>query len=414
MINVELNLPELREFARNLPKMKGEILELMQIDVKRFATDLLDGLMSAEFSFFIGREKYERKAVVAQTVRNYRNGFYTRTVSVKGLGAITAKIPRDRLGQFHTEVLPKYQKMDERLKDDCSLLYLMGMSTRALELVSERIFGTKISHGEISAHTKELSEKVEAWRTRAITEDVKYLYVDGTNFKMRIDNVIEKVCVLVVIGVTASNHKIVLALQAGDKESATTWRQLFKDLKNRGLDKEKIQLGIMDGLAGLETVFEEEFPKARVQRCQVHLASNVLTKTPHAIRKQVADDMRSIFYASSRKKAMDFFRDFEKRWEKEIPSAVKCLQNNIESALRFFSFPQEEWLSLRTTNPIERLNKEFKRRTKSMEIVAGEKSCYNLLAVISIRMEAHWKKNPIHFQKQLPWFKSPKEFTQSC
>lgn len=413
MLNVEINLPELRKFAKNLPQMRGEILELLQVDMKQYATDLLDSLMNIELNFFLGREKYERKSVVSQSVRNYRNGSYTRSISIKGLGSITAKIPRDRLGHFHTEVLPKYQRVDERLKDDCSLLYLMGMSTRALELVSERIFGTKISHAQISEHTKELSEKVEAWRNRAITEDIKYLYIDGTNFKMRIDNKIEKVCVLVVIGVTASNHKVVLALQAGDKESATTWRQLFKDLKNRGLDKEKIQLGIMDGLSGLEKVFEEEFPKARTQRCQVHLASNVLTKTPHAIRKEVADDMRSIFYASSRKKSMGFFKEFEKRWEKEIPSAVKCLQNNIESALRFFSFPQEEWLSLRTTNPIERLNKEFKRRTKSMEIVAGEASCYSLLAVISIRMEAHWRKNPIHFQKQLPWFKSPKEFTQS-
>ncbi len=169
----------------------------------------------------------------------------------------------------------------------------------------------------------------------------------------------------------------------------------------------------MDGLPGLEKVFTEEFANAEVQRCQVHLARNVLTKCPAKIREDVADDLRSIFYASTRAKAMKFYKEFEDRWAKEIPSAFKSLEQNIESALRFYNYPAEEWLSLRTTNPIERLNKEFKRRTKSMEIVAGEQSCYNLITVIALRMEAHWKKNPINFQKQIPWFKSPKEFTQS-
>lgn len=105
--------------------------------------------------------------------------------------------------------------------------------------------------------------------------------------------------------------------------------------------------------------------------------------------------MRSIFYASSKPKAMEFFHDFKNRWEKEIPSAVKCLGNSIESCLTFFNCPEQEWISLRTTNIIERLNKEFKRRTKPMEIVAGENACYMLLAFISLKMELHWRSNPI-------------------
>ena len=105
-------------------------------------------------------------------------------------------------------------------------------------------------------------------------------------------------------------------------------------------------------------------------------------------------------------------REFKLKWEKEIPSAVKCLESSIDSTLRYLSFPEDEWVALRTTNPIERLNKEFKRRTKSMEIVAGESSCYNLLAVISLRMEVYWQRHPITFQKALPWFKSREEFTQ--
>ncbi len=218
---------------------------------------------------------------------------------------------------------------------------------------------------------------------------------------------------MVVIGVNEKNQKQVLALQSGDKESASTWRQLFKDLKARGLQSGKVQLGLMDGLSGLEKVFTEEFINAEVQHCQVHLVRNTLTKCPAKIIEDVADDLRSIFYASTKFRAMKFYKEFEERWAKEVPSAFKSLEQNIESALRFYNYPAEEWLSLRTTNPIERFNKEFKRRTKSMEIVAGEQSCYNLITVIALKVESHWKQNPINFQKQIPWFKSPKKFTQS-
>ena len=183
--------------------------------------------------------------------------------------------------------------------------------------------------------------------------------------------------------------KEVIALQAGDKESAGIWRQLFKDLKARGLDKNAVKLGIMDGLPGLEKVFKEEFSEAKIQRCQVHVARNVLCKVPQRMKEKVADDMRSVFYADTKKKALSFFEEFRKKYDKEIPSAVKCLEASLESTLCYLAFPKDEWLSLRTTNPIERLNKEFKRRTKSMEIVAGEASCYNLLAVISLKMEVY-------------------------
>jgi putative transposase len=156
-----------------------------------------------------------------------------------------------------------------------------------------------------------------------------------------------------------------------------------------------VTLGVMDGLAGLEIVFKEEFTNAEVQRCQVHVARNVLAKVSKKLKQGVADDMRSIFYASSKEKAKEFFVQFKEHWEKEVPSAVKCLENSLEPCLTFFKFPPEEWQALRTTNIIERLNKEFKRRTKSMEIVAGENACYRLLAFISLKMEVHWKRNPI-------------------
>jgi len=185
----------------------------------------------------------------------------------------------------------------------------------------------------------------------------------------------------------------------------TGWRELFKDLKGRGLDALNIRLGIMDGLPGLEKVFKEEFPKAKVQRCQVHVAKNVLAKVPRKLKQAVADDMRSIFYASTKAKARKLFKEFKKEWAKELPSAVKTLGSSVDACLTFFDFPEDEWTSLRTTNIIERLNKEYKRRTKPMEIVAGEAACYKLLTFISLRMELSWRANPVgKVRPNLPFY----------
>lgn len=243
------------------------------------------------------------------------------------------------------------------------------------------------------------------------------MYLDGVNCDMRIGGSVEKVAGIVVIGVTEGGQKLVLGLQSGDKESASCWREFIRDLKGRGLDGSKVKLGIMDGLAGLEKVFQEEFSGAKTQRCQVHVARNVLAKVTKKHKKEVADDLRSIFYASSKEKAVTFYDKFRNDWQKEFPSAVKSLESSIDSCLPFFSFPAEEWISLRTTNIIERLNKEFKRRTKPMETVAGENSCYRLLAFISLKMELAWRTAPGgKVNDNLPFFKqlAEKEFTQNC
>jgi putative transposase len=296
-------------------------------------------------------------------------------------------------------------------------MFLGGMSTRTLSLMSERLIGRSISASEVSKASKELTEAVERWRERDLSgESVKYIFVDGVFFSMRIDGTIEKVPVLVAIGVTESGHRMVLGLQAGDKESASSWREFFKDLKRRGLNGTTVTLGIMDGLVGLERIFKEEFPKAKVQRCQIHVSRNVLAKVPRKLKKCIADEVRSIFYASSKQKAMEFFEQFKARWQKELPSAVKCLDNSLEACLTYLNFPEEEWICLRTSNVIERLNKEFKRRTKPMEILAGERSCYTLLAFVCLKMELKWRSKPIgKVAKNLPFFKklADNNFTQN-
>ena len=398
----ELTVTEFKEMFNSL-QSPHELLELLRVDFSNQVGIYLSKLMKAELSEHLGREPYERSGNPA----NHRNGFYQRKITLKGIGEVEPQVPRDRQGTYQTQVLPRSKRYEQAIAEDLSLMFLSGISTRSLALLSKRLIGRSISHTEISLANRELQEAAETWRERDLSEErYKYLFIDGVHFKMRVKDSIENIPVLAVIGVNQDGYKTVLALQQGDKESASNWRELFKDLKQRGLDSASVELAVMDGLSGLEKVFKEEFSQAQVQRCQVHLARNVLAKVPRKLKKDVADDLRSIFYASSKKKACLFFGDFEKKWQKELPSAVKCLAKSLPASLTYLEYPEEEWISPRTTNVIERLNKEFKRRTRPMEIVAGENSCYRLLAFISLKMEMHWRSTPVgKVQKNLPFFK---------
>lgn len=406
-MKIDLSVPEVVELFNEIQQAPEKLFEMMRLDIRKIAGEYLSCLMEAELTIHLGRKRYERCRLEV----NHRNGSYPRKFSLKGIGEVEVSMPRDRNNTFQSNVLPRREQFEQAVSKDLSLMFLAGLSSRSLSMLSKRLVGRRISHTQISNTTRELSEAVEKWRDRELSDEaIKYLFMDGVNFSMRIEGSIEKIPVLVVIGVSGRGHKMVLALQAGDKESASTWRELFKDLKRRGLQGERITLGIMDGLSGLEKVFQEEFSAAKVQRCQVHVARNVLAKVPRKLKQAVADDMRSIFYASSKTKALELFKEFKGRWESDAPSAVASLERSLDPCLSFFHFPEEEWISLRTTNVIERLNKEFKRRTKPMEIVAGELSCYRLLAFISLKMELHWRANPVgRVRPNLPFFK---EFTQ--
>jgi putative transposase len=411
-VKVEISVPEVMQVFKELQEQPGKILEMVRVNMPKAVGEYLSEMMKLELTRYLGRQPYER---IEES--NHRNGSYPRSFALKGIGEVAVKVPRDRKGEYQTQVIPRSKQYEDELRQDIAVMFLSGVSTRTLAMISHRLIGHKISAGEVSRCSQELVDAIEKWRNRDLSAmRFKYLFCDGVYFEMRIARTIEKVSVLVVIGVTENGQKQVIGLQSGDKESAANWRELFKDLKHRGMNSQLIMLGIMDGLPGLEKVFREEFPKGKVQRCQVHVMRNVLAKVPQKLKQKVADDIRSIFYASSRGKAQEFSTQFVEHWHKDVPSAVKCLQNSLDSCLTFFDFPEEEWISLRTTNVIERLNKEFKRRVRPMEILAGENSCYTLLAFISIKMEIHWRSNPVgKVRYNLPSLRSliQADFTQS-
>ena len=412
-MKMEITVTEAMELINEIRQHPKDLFEMIRADVKESVGQYMSELMDTELTDFLGRKRYER----IEGKCNHRNGSYGRKYTLKGIGEVAVSVPRDRNGDFETRVIPRSKQYEDVLREDICVMFLSGVSTRTLSLISEKLIGRKICATEVSKSSQKLAEAVETWRQRDLSaEPIKYMYVDGTLFSMRMDGSIEKVPVLVSIGVTETGHRTMLGLQSGDKESATNWREMFKDLKKRGLDGTRVQLGVMDGLPGLEHVFKEEFTRAKVQRCQVHVARNILAKVPRKLKKDVADEVRSIFYASSKTKAIEFFEAFKADREKDLPSAVKCLETSLNSCLTYLQYPKEEWVCLRTTNVIERVNKEFKRRTKPMEILAGERSCYTLLTFVCLKMELNWRSKPIgKVAGNLPFIKNMAEnnFTQN-
>ena len=413
-MKINLSVPEFLRACKAIQLRPESIFKMIRSEVRHAVRHYLNEMMKAELSDHLGRQPYERK----NSNGNHRNGFYHRSLVLKGLGEVDLSVPRDRKGKFRSLIIPRSKRIEEELRRDICLMFLTGISTRTLSMISSQLIGRRISHSQVSLVSRELIDAVEKWRERDLSgETIKYLFVDGVCFKMRVAGHVDNVPVLVAIGVNESGQRMVLGLQSGDKESASCWREFFKDLKRRGLNRKGVRLGIMDGLPGLESVFKEEFRNAEIQRCQVHVTMNVLAKVPRRLKSDVASDVHAIFYASSKNESMKLFESFSDRWAKELPSAVRCLERSINQCLTFFQFPREEWISLRTTNIIERLNKEFKRRTKPMEIVAGEHACYMLLAFISLKMEVHWRNFLLGKRaSNLPVLQTLalSNFTQSC
>lgn len=394
-LTIDSTLPATKELFKKLMIKPELMFEMINIDMKSIAENTIKELLKTELTLHLGRDRYARPQQGKSN--NYRNGSYVRKYTARNIGEIKIEVPRDRNCTYRSKLLRKYDRYDKVLEKDLCLMFLSGLSTRGIELISKSLIGRKISHGEISNINKELLSGIDKWRNRDLTGlDIKYIYVDGVNFKIRNSNKIENLPMLVVIGVTRANRKVFLAIQQGDKESASTWREVFKDLKARGLNSQNIELGIMDGLSGLMMVFKEEFINSKIQRCQVHVSRNVLSKVTKAKKQEVADRLRDIFYAGSVQKSRENYNSFINKYQDEFPSATKCLSNVIDECLTFYNFPEEQWRSIRTTNAIERVNKEFKRRTKSMEILAGETSSYRLLCFIALKLELSWKGNPIN------------------
>ena len=385
IVKVEISLPEaiktIQQFKENRLLALGEFTN----EIKKSSQKFLETLMAVEFSAFLGQEEQSS---------NKRNGYKEKTYALKGVGSIKLRVPQDRLSKFESSVIPKNEVIDPRLKEDFAVLSLAGISTRSLGMISRRILGLEVSKDTIAASYGLIEESAMKWLERPLEGKYWALYIDGTNFKIQRRGSTEKEPMLVVMGIGEDDHRSILAIEPGSKDNADCWRTVFKSLKSRGLDTEAVKIGIMDGLPGLEKAFQEEFPKAVTARCWVHSKRNAVNKCPARVREAFKMMVSDVMYADSHQDAKDAFSVLKSRMGEDGKRAVYCLEKDLDSLLVHYTFGRRYWRALKTTNPIERVNKEFKRRAKTMEGL-GEKSLRCILVFTALKLEMGWKSRKV-------------------
>jgi putative transposase len=224
----------------------------------------------------------------------------------------------------------------------------------------------------------------------------KFLYVDGANFRVRINGHVSVQSFCAVLGVSEENECFeVLALEMGDRERADLWESILGDLLERGLNREAVELGIMDGLPGLAAIFQRFFPRAQTQRCQKHAKANACRRVRKQEREMFSKHLNEIFYAPTESAARTAFFALKQAWGRSFPSAVQIIEKDLDSLLTFFQFDPTYWTVLRTSYRIDRLIFEFKRRTFALEVTGGEISTYRCLVYVAQTMEYRWSFHPL-------------------
>jgi len=389
LMKIVVKVQDVVALARRFESAPVEAWREVLEQVRDAVTTTLEQVMNAELELFLGEEPKGT---------NKRNGFTTRTFAIKSLGAVRVRVPRDRAGRFESKVVPPNRHYDEAIERDLALLHLAGLSTRMLSHVSGRVLGIQVSPQEVSNALKAIVPAAKKFLERPLGgRRFQYLYVDGTNFHVRRGTVALEPT-LVVIGVDELGHKSVVSMVQGDKDSRGAWEMVFADMKERGLDCSAVKMGIMDGLPGLGTAFLEAFPHARVARCWVHKARNVFPRVPKRFQAEFKVGWDSVQYADSGVAARAAFEAMKGRWASLAGDAMTCFERDLEALLVHYEFPREHWEALRTTNPIERVNKEFKRRSKSMDSM-GADGLKALLAFTALRLEFGWSTTAITSNK---------------
>lgn len=397
IIKVEVSLPEavqaLEEFGRNRVKA----FEGLTTEIRSAVGSAINHLLQTEMTLFLGKPEQSG---------NKRNGFEEREYALKGVGCIRIRMPRDRQGQFRSQVIMPREQIDPRLKEDMAVLHLAGLSTRMMAMISKRILGVEVSTDTVSASLQAIQPKALGFLTRPLDKPYWALFIDGTNFRIQRRGSTAKEPSLVVLGVDASNRMSILAVEPGTKDNVDAWKAVFAELTRRGLDLSAVRIGIMDGLPGLERLFRETFPNAVTARCWVHALRNAQAKTPARFREVFKKLAHRIMYAQSENAARLAFQELKAAMGRDAERAVHCLEKDLDSLLGHYRFEKSLWRALKTTNPIERVNREFKRRTKSMDTL-GEQTLEVLVAFTALRLEHGWQMTPVNSSRldSLRWVK---------
>lgn len=348
----------------------------------RMVGKVIEAILGAEVSAALGAERYVRGSGER---RGYRNGLRRRWISGP-TGALELKVPRallfgadGRQWEWSSKVLPRYARRMAEVDEAVVKAYLAGANTRKLSAVLAPLLrGATVSRSTVSRLVCGLKREFEQWRQRELSGlRMKYLYLDGFAMRVRRDGRVVSSPVLAAVAVLAGGEKQLIALEMAGSESAQSWRDFLEDLVRRGLAAPA--LCIIDGNPGLRRALAECWPTAAIQRCQVHKLRNLVAKAPRHSHQELTRDYHRIAYATSLREARLNWRGFVRKWQARCPAVVTSLEEGGEELLTYFRFPVTQWRSLRTTNAIERLNEEFRRRVKTQAALPGEYAALVLL-----------------------------------
>lgn len=349
---------------------------------------MLQVALEQEVAEFLGRGHYKRGY---RDNAGYRNGYKPRNLkSVNGILQVAIPQVRNTDGEFHSQLVKKLKRGSDVLNKLVTEMYVRGLSCDDVKNSFLDIFGRRIiSASGVSKITGHLVEEFDSWRKRDLSKQkIIYLFLDGSYFAMR-QGTTQKEGILCAYGITDDGKKILLHLGVGQKESTDAWTSFLHDMTERGLSEPL--LVIHDGNPGLCKSIQEVFPRSLRQRCQVHKMRNILSKLPDNAIAEIKTQIWEVFRAKSYEEGIAKGRKLIARYRSLFPSAMECLEKDLEETLTALRFPKQHHRFIRTTNLIERTIEEEKRRTKVIPRFKTEKSCLKLVFAVLIRVSQNWQ-----------------------
>jgi putative transposase len=342
--------------------------------VRGTVEEALNALLDAEADRLCGAARYERN----ESRRDTRAGSYNRALHTKA-GAVTLKVPKLRRQTFETAIIERYQRRESSVEEALIEMYLAGVSVRRVEDITEALWGTRVSPGTVSNLNKTIYAKIEEWRNRPVEGDHPYLYLDGIVMKRTWAGEVRNVSLLVASAVNSEGYREILGICEGAKEDKSGWSAFLRHLVDRGLSG--VRLIISDACRGLVESVAEYLPEARWQRCMVHFYRNVFSHVPSTKVREVSHMLKAIHAQESREaaqnKAEAVIAELKGR---RMTKAAELVEESIGETLAYYAFPDIHWQKIRTNNPLERIMKEIRRRTRVVGAFPDGQSCLNLAA----------------------------------
>ena len=353
---------------------EGRIQAHLDEVVRATVEETLNALLDAEADELCGARKYER----TEGRKDTRAGSYDRQLHTKA-GEVTLTVPKLRTLPFETAIIERYKRRESSVEEALIEMYLAGVSVRRVEDITQALWGTRVSASTVSDLNQKIYGKIDEWRERPLVGDFPYVFLDGLWLKRSWGGEVKNVSVLVAIGVAQSGYREILAVSEGAREDKASWTQFLRELKDRGL--KGVELFVSDKCLGLVDNLAEFYPEAKWQRCIVHFYRNVWTAVPTGKVKAVTAMLKAIHAQEDAQSAKEKARQVAlKLREMRLARAAEIVETGIDETLSYYSMPSEHWRCLRTNNPLERLMREIRRRTRVVGAFPDGKSALMLVA----------------------------------